>query len=114
MDITNSFKISRFYPLLSCDWWHNLSYRMYLRDWLFSNNTHPKALFTRSVKSFVRDCFFLSLMHAGNFLLYADNLLRSKFCLKKERNARRTKLFTLSKCFFLFKKSQQNTLLLDL
>ena len=34
-------------------------------------------------------------MYAGNFLFYAENFLRSKVCLKKQKYARHTKFFKL-------------------
>ena len=44
-----------------------------------------KDLFARSIKNFLRRTFFfVSLMYAENFLLCAENFLRSKFCLKKQ------------------------------
>ena len=39
--------------------------------------------------------FFVSLMYAENFLYYAENILRTKIWLKKQKYARRTKFFTL-------------------
>ena len=55
----------------------------------------PQALFTSSMKSFVRRTFFVSLMYPENFLLIAQNFLRSKFYLNKRKYAWRTKVFTL-------------------
>ena len=45
-------------------------------------------------KRFRMSNILLSLMYTRNLLLYAENFLRSKFCLKKQKYARRTKLFT--------------------
>ena len=71
-----------------------------------------KALFTISVKNFVcRAFFFVSLMYDRNFLLYAENFLRSKVCLKKHKCAERTKFFTLFTTRFraLFTRSAKNS-----
>ena len=70
---------------------------MYPNGWLFPKNTYPKVLFTRSVKNFVRQAFFVSLIHVGNFLLFADNFYAQNFTLKKKKKRWRTKLFTLYK-----------------
>ena len=59
------------------------------------NSGESKALFTRSVKNFPRREFFVSLINAGNFLLYTENILLLKFCLRKQTYAERTKFFTL-------------------
>ena len=44
---------------------------------------YTKAMFTRSIKSFVRDRFFAFLMYTGNFF-FAENFLSSKVCIKKQ------------------------------
>ena len=45
-----------------------------------------KAMFTPSVKNFLRQAFLVSLMYAVKFLLYVESFLRSKFCLKKNND----------------------------
>ena len=68
-------------------------HHMYPSDWLFFNNAYPKTLFTRRVKNFVRRAFFSFSDAYRNFLLCANNFLRSKFCLIKEKMLCSTKFF---------------------
>ena len=54
-----------------------------------------KALFTRSVKNTLRRAFLFFFMYTGNFLLFHENFLSSKFCFKEHKYVQRTKFFTL-------------------
>ena len=59
------------------------------------DHLHLKLYLFVTLKISYAERFLVSLMSAGNFLLYAENFLRSKFCLMKQKYAPRMKFFTL-------------------
>ena len=54
-----------------------------------------EALFSRSVKNFVRRACFCFFNVRWKFFIYAESFLRSKVCLKKQKYTRLAKFLTL-------------------